>query len=74
MLKVLLLVLLVAAVGGWFWAGQRRQLQRRRQDAQLQAMTPCAHCGLNVPAREAVLHDGKSFCSVAHRDLGAAPS
>lgn len=31
-------------------------------------IVPCAHCGVHVPASEAVTDGGLSFCSSAHRD------
>ncbi len=69
--KFFLLLLFVAVVVGWLWVGQRRQVTRRREAERLQAMTPCAHCGLHVPVHEAVTREGKPYCSAAHRDLGA---
>lgn len=68
--KVILVLLLVAVVVGWWWVGQRRLGVRRREAERLQAITPCAHCGLHVPTHEAVMRDGQSYCSAAHRELG----
>ncbi|RIK96614.1 MAG: hypothetical protein DCC72_04600 [Burkholderiales bacterium] len=31
-------------------------------------IVPCAHCGLFVPASDAVREDGFDYCSPAHRD------
>jgi len=31
-------------------------------------IVPCAHCGLFVPASDAVRDDGFDYCSPAHRD------
>ena len=31
-------------------------------------MVQCATCGLYVPKQEAIQHQGKYYCSVAHRD------
>lgn len=31
-------------------------------------IVPCAHCGVHVPASEAVEADGRHYCSVEHRD------
>lgn len=40
-----------------------------------QAMLACAHCGLHLPAGDAVLDGSRIYCSEAHRALGprAAP-
>lgn len=35
-----------------------------------QAMVECAHCGLHLPAADAVLEGRHVFCSDAHRLLG----
>lgn len=35
------------------------------------AMVPCAHCGLHLPASEAIVNEaGQPFCSEAHRRAG----
>jgi uncharacterized protein len=33
-------------------------------------MVACAHCGVYLPASEALEAAGRSFCSAAHRDAG----
>ncbi|WP_088282377.1 PP0621 family protein [Ideonella sp. A 288] len=35
-----------------------------------QAMTRCAHCGLHLPAADAVVDGAQQYCSDAHRRLG----
>ncbi len=35
-------------------------------------IVPCAHCGLFVPASDAVRDDGLVYCSPAHRDAARA--
>jgi uncharacterized protein len=35
-----------------------------------QAMVACAHCGLHLPAVDAVLDGSRIYCSPAHRALG----
>lgn len=55
-----------------------RLLQSRRRAAPPpertqggEAMRSCVHCGLNVPASEALSDsDGLDYCSEAHRRLG----
>lgn len=35
-------------------------------------MVPCAHCGVHLPANDALVNDaGRPFCSEAHRRAGA---
>lgn len=35
------------------------------------AMVPCAHCGVHLPASDALMgDDGQPFCSEAHRRAG----
>jgi uncharacterized protein len=29
-------------------------------------MVPCAKCGVHIPRKEALMHDGKAYCSTAH--------
>ena len=31
-------------------------------------MVKCAHCGIHIPASEALEQDGKHYCSPEHRD------
>jgi len=35
-----------------------------------ESMVVCAHCGVHLPASEAVSEDGQSYCSAAHRAAG----
>ena len=71
-----LLVLFVVLVAVWLWRkGRREELQSRRppppapnEIAPPQAMLRCAHCGLHLPAAEAVRGaDGTVYCCAAHR-------
>ncbi len=69
MTKLLLLILVLVVAAG-IWVGKRRVAGRRAASARLQAIEPCAHCGVHVPMDEAHLRDGKTYCSAAHRELG----
>lgn len=72
-----LVVLLVVVLGLWLMLrgrGERRELPRRPAAAAKppapQAMVECAHCGLHLPAADAVLEGSRVYCSEAHRQLG----
>ncbi|BEP57503.1 uncharacterized protein J2W25_000935 [Variovorax boronicumulans] len=81
-----LLVLAVVWVAIWLWRKNRREemrdaQQERAKKAQQrtpavgppQAMVRCAHCGLHLPAADALPGpDGAVFCSAAHRQAGTA--
>jgi len=70
-----LMVLMVVAVAIWIWRNNRREEirsatapQRPRAVPGPQAMVRCAHCGLHLPAADAVAGRGSSsYCSDAHR-------
>jgi len=72
-----LLVLAVVVVAIWLWRKARREeLQSGTPPppppapgaiAPPQAMLRCAHCGLHLPAADAVRGpDGAAYCSAAH--------
>lgn len=73
-----LLVLFVVAVGIWLWRKNRREEMRERAVPPQrpappavgapQAMVRCAHCGLHLPATDALPGPGGAlYCSAAHR-------
>ncbi len=73
-----LVVLLVVAVGIWLWRKGRREEMRERAAPPKrpsapavgppQAMARCAHCGLHLPATDALPGPGGLvYCSAAHR-------
>ncbi|MDH6592851.1 uncharacterized protein M2165_002740 [Variovorax sp. TBS-050B] len=77
-----LLVFLVVAVAIWLWRKNRREEMRdaRREQAARarprpeagpatpQAMLRCAHCGLHLPAADAIAGPGGAmYCTAAHR-------
>lgn len=77
-----LLVLLVVSIGIWAWRQGRREEMREKRTAAPkkaaapavgppQAMARCAHCGLHLPATDALPGPGGVYCSVAHRRAGA---
>lgn len=74
-----LLVLVVIAIGLWMLNKRLRGPARRPpppgarppQPPQAPAaMVACAHCGLHLPAADAVPDGGRLYCSEAHRRLG----
>jgi uncharacterized protein len=76
---VLALVLLVWLLFGRGRSdGGRAQRPPRRGAAPpaVEGMVACAHCGLNLPASEALRSGALHYCSDSHRDSGpqAPPS
>jgi uncharacterized protein len=81
-----LLVLAVLWIAIWLWRKNRREEMRdemreraekaRRTPAPSgppQAMVRCAHCGLHLPATDAIAGPGGAvYCSSAHREAAAA--
>ena len=81
-----LLVLAVLWIAIWLWRKNRREEMRdamreraakaqQRAPAQVaapQAMVRCAHCGLHLPATDAIGGSGGTvYCSTAHREAAA---
>lgn len=71
-----LIVLLVVAAAIWLWRRNRREEMEDARKQQPppppvgapQAMLRCAHCGLHLPAADAITGpDGEVYCSAAHR-------
>ena len=70
-----LLVTLVVGVALWLllFRGARGRAPRRPQPpAPPQAMVRCAHCGVHLPAGDALADGDQRYCSAAHRQLGPA--
>lgn len=76
-----LLVLAVVAVAIWIWRNNRREEiraaapppQRSPRVTGPEAMVRCAHCGLHLPAADAVSgHGGSHYCTPAHRQAAEA--
>ena len=72
----LLVVVLALALLGWLLfgrSGKRSGLGRTKStgpSAPLEGMVACAHCGVHLPASEALRDHGRSYCNAAHRDAG----
>lgn len=80
MLKFLL-VLLVVGIGAWSLLSRLRGPRDDRAAGDRSAgqagagpvqMVECAHCGLHLPACDAVAEGSRLYCSDAHRRLGPA--
>jgi uncharacterized protein len=79
--KLLLMLVLVVVIGLWV-VNRLKAFARRRDEAdetppraarparRLEAMVSCAHCGVHLPERDAVLRQGAPFCSDAHALAG----
>ncbi len=68
MMKYLVLVLVIGAV--FWWARSRSRTTGRKRHAAppaLQAMVPCAHCGVYLPRAQAVPGVLGIYCSDEHR-------
>jgi uncharacterized protein len=67
-----LLVLLAIAGVVWIVARLRRQraVPPPENKPMVARMIRCAHCGLHVPAKEAVEGPDGWYCSASHRDRG----
>lgn len=72
----LLFWVVVIAVGWGAWSlirvSQRKseQAQRKEGKREPERIVACAHCGVHLPASEAVRGNGDSYCCVEHRDAG----
>ena len=77
----IVIVLVALALLVWLVLGstRRRTKEARRQrpaatDAQaatkVEGMVACAHCGIHLPTSQALLGQGRPYCSAEHRDGG----
>lgn len=64
----LLLILGLVLVGVWLWRSSRETPRQRPPPANAtpQEMVRCAHCGLHLPASEAVQGKKGRYCSPEH--------
>ena len=81
-----LLVLLVVGLGLWMLVSRLRGERAKRPPVNPQngktvaqpklpvEMVSCAHCGLHLPAADALPEGSRLYCSDGHRRLGPAPS
>lgn len=74
-----LLVVVVVVVMAWWLLGRRRPetpadpaaRTRRAPPGSPVEMTACVHCGLHLPASEALRDEhGRPYCGEAHRRAG----
>lgn len=73
-----LLVALVVMIAIGIWRNNRRKAEkapppppRRSKQRQVEQMVTCAHCGLHLPASDAVASKEQlHYCSKEHRRLG----
>jgi uncharacterized protein len=82
-MKFVVLFLVLLAAAGWWVLGRRRSSDAEktvppppappRQIGKPEAIVACAHCGVHLPAAEALQDDaGRPYCSEAHRRAGPA--
>lgn len=66
-MKYLLLVVFVGVIW-WVWKKRHAAPQETtKREAPPESMVSCAHCGVHLPASEALLEAGRSYCCAAHR-------
>ena len=69
-----LVVMLVVGVVVWLLTARARpgraDTRADKPSAAPQAMLACAHCGVHLPAADAVLDGSRVYCSDAHRLRG----
>jgi uncharacterized protein len=77
-MKYLLILLVILAVI-WLMRRGSASSHRRQREARPEGksharpMVECAHCGVHLPADEAVIgSEGRPYCSDAHRLAGPA--
>jgi uncharacterized protein len=56
----------------WLLFGRSRTAQGKKAppSSSPEAMVVCAHCGVHLPASEALRLGERAYCSTAHRDAG----
>jgi uncharacterized protein len=70
------IVVLAVVLLAWLLFGRSRRPEppRRRPDPAsreaVEGMVRCAHCGVHLPASEAVATGALHYCSDAHRERG----
>jgi uncharacterized protein len=68
--KLLLLVIAFAVIY-FLVSGLVRKRGGPSSPPPVEAMVPCAHCGINVPRSEALESRGRFYCSEEHRRVGS---
>ena len=51
-------------------AQQAKKAVKKSASSQVESMVRCEHCGIHLPRSEAVLSQGKTWCSMEHAKLG----
>ncbi len=69
-----LLLLMVILAGVWLWRSRRVEQRptaqsQVREPARPDAMVTCRHCGVHLPASEAISDAQGHYCSVEHLRL-----
>jgi len=69
-----LLVFLVVMVVAWRWRSSRTEKMMQPKAAPVDTPLPitmvrCAHCGLHLPASEAIAGKRGPYCSAAHQAI-----
>jgi uncharacterized protein len=71
------IVVLAIVLLAWLLFGRNRRgdaasprRPRARKQAAVEGMVRCAHCGVHLPASEALASGALHYCSDAHRERG----
>jgi uncharacterized protein len=70
LLRFLLLFLVIWLVLGAVRTALARRRRGKEREAEVDKMVPCAHCGVHIPMSQALLRNGKAYCSDTHRAAG----
>ena len=50
------------------WLNSPAKTPRPRTPPQVESFVACHKCGLHIPRREAIVQQGRYYCSESHRD------
>ncbi|GAA5236107.1 hypothetical protein FOZ76_25265 [Verticiella sediminum] len=68
---VVIVGLLVMRLMARHAAARTTAARRTSRSRRFEPMAQCAHCGVHLPAKDAIQRNGKHWCSEDHARLGA---
>ena len=73
-MKYLILIALIFLVFRLLFRGQSpRRGSTKAGEREAERMVCCAHCGVNQPVSESILHNGSYYCCQAHLLAAESP-